>query len=86
VAFKFKQDGTNAFYNANSQIGSGTYSLVSRQPNLFSVKFQVSGVPSVEALLIETQGQFSLQNGPASWPQITYVYKAQGYVRNPFCP
>jgi len=86
VAFKFKQDGTYAFYNANSQIDSGTYSLVSHQPNIFSVKFHVSGAPSVEALLIETQGQFSLQNGPASWPQITYVYKAQGYVRNPFCP
>lgn len=86
VAFKFKQDGTYAFYNANSQTGSGTYSLVSRQPNFFSVKFQVSGVPSVDALLIETQGQFFLQNGPDSWPQIAYVYKAEGYVRNPFCP
>ncbi len=31
-------------------------------------------------------GQFTMQNGPASWQQITYVFKPQGYVRNPFCP
>ncbi len=86
VAFKFKQDGTYTVYNANSQIGSGTYALVTREPNIFSVKFHVSGSQSANGLLIETHGQFFMQNGPPSWPQITYVYKAQGYVRNPFCP
>ena len=86
VAFKFKQDGTYAFYNANNLLGSGTYSLVLRQPNIFSVKFHVAGSQIKDGMLIETQGQFSMQNGPPSWPQITYVYKPQGYVRNPFCP
>jgi hypothetical protein len=86
VAFKFNQDGTYAFYNANSQIGSGTYSLVSRQPNIFTVKFHVAGSQSADGMLIETQRQFYMQNGPASWPQIAYVYKPLGYVRNPFCP
>ena len=86
VAFKFKQDGTYTVYNANNQIGSGTYALVQREPNIFSVKFHVAGSQVADGLLIETHGQFFMQNGPTSWPQITYVYKAQGYVRNPFCP
>jgi hypothetical protein len=86
VAFKFKQDGTYAFYNANNQIGTGTYSLVSRQPNIFTVNFHVAGSQAANGMLIETHGQFFMQNGPLSWPQITYVYKPQGYVRNPFCP
>jgi hypothetical protein len=89
VAFKFQQNGTYTFYNANIVIDTGTYSLVERSPNTFSVKFHVtssSGHQSVDGLLIETHGQFYMKNGPPSWQQITYVYKPQGYVRNSFCP
>lgn len=87
TAFKFKPDGTYTFYNANNAIDSGTYSLVQRQPNIFSVKFHVaSSQQNVDGLLIETHGQFFMKNGPAAWRQITYVYKPQGYVYNSFCP
>ncbi len=87
TAFKFKQDGTFTFYNANSAVDSGTYSLVTREPSIFSTKFHVTGAhQSVDGLLVETHGQFFMSNGPSSWPQITYVYKPQGYVYNPFCP
>ena len=87
TAFKFRQDGTYTFYNANSAIDSGTFSLVQREPAILSVKFHIaSSNQNVDGLLIETHGQFFMQNGPASWRQITYVYKPQGYVRNSFCP
>ena len=87
TAFKFKQNGTFTFYNANSQVDSGTYSLVQREPDIFSTKFHVtSSKQNVDGLLIETHGQFFMKNGPPTWNQITYVYKPQGYVRNPFCP
>jgi hypothetical protein len=86
TAFKFYQNGTYTFYNANSPVDSGTYSLVQRQSAIFSTKFHVSGNQNVDGLLIETHGQFFMNNGPASWPQITYVYKPQGYIYNPFCP
>jgi hypothetical protein len=87
TAFKFMQNGTYKFYNANSQVDSGTFSLVQRQPAIFSTKFHVSSSKqNVDGLLIETHGQFFMKNGPSSWLQITYVYKPQGYVRNPFCP
>ncbi len=87
VAFKFFQNGTYTFYNANSPIDSGTYSLVQREPAIFSTKFHVQSTnQNAEGLLIETHGQFFMKNGPASWPQITYVYKPQGYIYNPFCP
>ena len=89
-AFKFNQNGTYTFYNDNSQIDSGTYSLPSgnpRQPTIFNVKFHVaSPYQNVDGQLIETQGRFFMNNGPASWLWITYVYKPLGYVRNPFCP
>lgn len=86
AAFKFKQDGTYTFYNTNSPVSSGSYSLVEREPAILSTKFHVSGGQSADGLLIETRGQFYMKNGPSSWNQITYVYKPQGYVRNPFCP
>jgi hypothetical protein len=86
-AFKFYQDGTYTLYNANTAIDNGTYSLVQRQPAIFSTKFHVhSSTYNWDGLLIETQGQFSMTNGPSNWPQITYVHKPQGYVSNPFCP
>ncbi len=90
AAFVFRQNGTYTFYNANSALASGTYSLVQREPAIFSTRFHVSSSGSypmnVDGLLVETQGQFFMNNGPSSWQQITYVYKPQGYVRNPFCP
>lgn len=87
AAFKFSPSGSYTFYAGNSAQGSGTYSLVTREPAIFSVKFHVSGLPSgTDALLVETHGMFYLRNGPPSWPQITYVFKPQGYVYNAFCP
>ncbi|HSD85537.1 MAG TPA: hypothetical protein VLG46_16875, partial [Anaerolineae bacterium] len=87
VAFKFRPDGLYTFYNANTAIDNGTYSLVQRQPGIFSVKFHItSSNQNVDGLLLETRGQFYMRNGPPSWPQITYVYKPQGYVYNSFCP
>jgi hypothetical protein len=87
TAFRFKQDGTFTFYNSNTQVDSGTYSLVQREPAIFSTRFHVtSSKQNVDGLLVETRGQFFMNNGPASWQQITYVYKPQGYVRNAFCP
>ena len=87
TAFKFKQDGTFTFYNANTAIDSGTYSLKLREPSIFSTKFHIaSSQQSADGLLIETHGQFFMSNGPASWRQITYVFKPQGYKYNQFCP
>lgn len=86
AAFRFYQNGTWRFYISNVQQGSGPYSLVSRHPDTFSVKFKVAEGADYEGLLLETQGQFYMNNGPASWRQITYGYKPQGYVYNPFCP
>jgi hypothetical protein len=87
VAFKFKPDGSYNFYNANVQIDTGTYSLIAKQPNINSVKFRVTDLGgSVDGLLVETQGAFFMNNGPAAWPQVTYIYKPQGYFPNPFCP
>jgi hypothetical protein len=89
TAFQFNQNGTYDFYNANNKIDHGTYTLVEREPAIFSTKFHVSSslaMQNVDGLLVETQGQFYMKNGPSSWPQITYVYKPQGYVHNPFCP
>ncbi len=87
AAFKFYPNGSYAFFVGNVQQGTGTYSLVQREPSIFSVKFHVSGLPTgTDALLIETNGMFYLKNGPTSWLQITYVYKPQGYVYNAFCP
>lgn len=83
AAFKFKQDGTYNFYVSNALQGSGVYSLVQYEPAIFSTKFQVNGF---QGLLVETQGEFYMSNGPSSWKQITYVFKSQGYVYNPFCP
>jgi hypothetical protein len=90
AAFVFKQNGTYTFYNSNTAIGSGTYSLVLHRPTIFSTKFHVTSTGgyamNLDSLLVETQGRFSMTNGPSSWPQISYVYKPQGYVRNPYCP
>jgi hypothetical protein len=86
AAFKFKQDGTYIFYVGNKTQGTGTYSDYQRLPNIFSLKFSLSGLSGVQAFLIETHGQFDLNNGPDGWKQITYVFKPQGYVYNPFCP
>ena len=89
TAFRFYSNGTYNFYNANSLIDNGTYSLVKREPAIFSTKFHVTsslGKQNVDGLLVETQGEFYLNDGPPSWPQITYVYKPQGYVHNAFCP
>jgi hypothetical protein len=87
TAFKFKQDGTFTFYNANNAVDSGTYSLIQREPGIFSTKFHVnSSKQNVDGLLVETQGQFFMKNGPPSWQTITYVYKPQGYQINTFCP
>jgi hypothetical protein len=86
VAFKFLPNGTYNFYNANVLKGSGSYALVQHQPAIFSTKFSVSGYQSAQGLLIETQGESFMSNGPLSWPQITYQFKPQGYVYNPFCP
>ena len=89
TAFKFKQDDTYTFYNSNNAIDTGTYSLLAREPGIFSTKFHItsgSGKQSVDGLLVETDGLFFMKNGPSSWQQITYVFKPQGYIHNPFCP
>jgi hypothetical protein len=87
TAFKFRQDGTYTFYNSNNAVDSGKYSLVQRQPAIFSTKFHItSNKQNADGLLLETRGQFYMDNGPSNWRQITYVYKPQGYVRNSFCP
>jgi len=87
TAFKFQENGTYTFYNSNTAVDSGTYTLVTREPAIFSIKFHVTGsVQNADGLLVENQGQFSMSNGPASWPQITYVYKPAGYVRNSLGP
>jgi hypothetical protein len=87
AAFKFNQDGTFIFYNANNQADTGAYSLVKRSTNINTFKFHAAGSGwSGDGLLVETQAAFTMNNGPASWPKITYVYRPQGYVRNPACP
>jgi hypothetical protein len=86
AAFKFKQDGTYTFYTSNQAKGTGSYTDYLREPAIFSLKFSLSGLSGVQALLVETHGQFFLNNGPDSWKQITYVFKPQGYVYNAFCP
>jgi hypothetical protein len=89
TAFKFEQNGTYTFYNANKLKDSGTYTLVERQPAIYSTKFHVTsstGKQNVDGLLVEPYGEFYMENGPANWKQITYNYKPQGYKENPFCP
>jgi hypothetical protein len=87
TAFRFYSNGTFDFYNANTKVDNGTYSLVQREPDIFSTKFHInSSHQSFDGLLVETHGEFFMKNGPPSWQQITYVYKPQGYVRNAFCP
>lgn len=83
AAFRFKKDGSYRFYVSNQLQGQGAYQQVSRDPNIFKVQFKAG---DQEGLLVETHGYFYMQNGPASWKQITYTYKPQGYVYNPFCP
>ena len=84
AAFKFYDNSSYDFYVSNHLQNHGTYTLVSRGPSTFSLKFNV-GNPD-DALLLEMYGEFYLNNGPASWKQITYNYKPGGYVNNPFCP
>jgi hypothetical protein len=87
AAFKFMPDGSYSFFDGNKLKGSGNYSdYLPRLPNTFSLKFSLSGLDGVQAFLIETHGQFTLNNGPDGWKQITYVFKPQGYAYNPFCP
>jgi|GEM_PF-1290669 len=83
AAFRFKKDGSYRFYVSNQLQGQGAYQQVSRDPNIFTVQFKAG---DQVGLLVETHGYFYMQNGPASWKQITYTYKPQGYVYNPFCP
>jgi hypothetical protein len=87
TAFKFKQNGTYNYYRSNVLVDTGTYSLVQREPAIFSTKFKVTDTGgSLDGLLIETHSMFYMNTGPSSWPQVTYVYKPQGYVRNNLCP
>jgi hypothetical protein len=78
MKFVFTSGGTWTLYNDGVQIGTGTYSLVSRTPSLYTVDFRVTtGSSSATGTLYEREGYFMLQNGPASWPWIQYNY--QGY-------
>jgi len=87
TAFKFKHNGTYNYYRSNVLVDTGTYSLVQREPAIFSTKFKVTDTGgSLDGLLIETHSMFYMNTGPSSWPQVTYVYKPQGYVRNNLCP
>jgi len=83
AAFRFYTNGQYKFYVSNAQQDQGSYSLVSRAPSTFSLKFSV---PGYEGYLLEQYGEFYMSNGPASWKQITYNYKPQGYVYSSFCP
>jgi hypothetical protein len=86
MAFKFLPNGAYNFYKGNVLQGTGSYALKEREPAIFSTKFSVSGNQTADGLLIETQGEFFMKNGPPSWQQITYQFKPQGYVYNAFCP
>ncbi len=86
AAFRFYRDETWRLYDGNVEVGTGFYSLVLREPDIFAVKFKVTDAPENEGLLMETYGYFTMNNGPNSWKQIEYTYKAGGYVYNPFCP
>lgn len=72
ATFKFTSSGTWTLYVDGNYSSQGTYSLVQRQPQTFSVVFSVG---SFNGTLYETLGYFMMQNGPSDWKIIEYYYK-----------
>lgn len=72
AAFRFYSNGTWKLYVDGGEISNGSYSLVNRNPSLFSVTFSVG---NFEGTFYELYGYFVMRNGPDSWPLIEYYYE-----------
>ena len=72
----FSSSGAWTFYNDNVLQSSGSYSLVSRNPLSHTVVFKVNPDPATQyGHLDEVFGYFYMNNGPASFKTIKYVYQ-----------
>ncbi len=78
AAFNFYADGSFDFYIDGAWNDSGTYSLVERQPGSYAVVFSVTnGSESFNGTYYysgASAGLMFMNNGPAGWEQIEYVY------------
>ncbi|PYP97995.1 MAG: hypothetical protein DMD34_02980 [Gemmatimonadetes bacterium] len=74
AAFRFYSNGTFKLYDDGVQVGSGSYSLVSRSPSTLTVTFSVG---ANQGTLDELGGYFNMRNGPPDWPWIQYTYRGQ---------
>jgi hypothetical protein len=62
ATFTFSANGTYVFSVDNRQLGSNSYTLVSRNPPAQTVTFSVGG--TLHGVFSETQGVFFMPNGP----------------------
>ncbi len=80
AAFQFYADGSFDFYIDGAWNDSGTYSLVQRYPSSYAVEFNVTNASGTESLngtyyySGAQAGTMYLNNGPAGWEQIEYIY------------
>ena len=71
-AYRFFANGQWSRWVDNNPAGSGTYTLVSRDPSSFTVTFSTG---QNTGTYYELMGYFFMQDGPASWPLIDYYYQ-----------
>jgi hypothetical protein len=75
AGFCYYSDSTFIFYIDGGQNDTGTYSLLSRQPGIFTVNFRVTNTAGTEyfdGAFKEINGNFMMQNGPPGWELIDY--------------
>jgi hypothetical protein len=78
AGFNFYSDGSFVFFDDYNQISSGSYTLVQRNPSSYSVVFNVSaGSTQYNGTFYYSgalAGTMYMNNGPAGWEQIEYIY------------
>jgi hypothetical protein len=76
ASFCFYSDGSFMFYIDGARADQGTYGGVTRSSGI--VTFYVTnsdGSERFEGLYLETEGKFSMENGPADWRVLEYIHK-----------
>ena len=80
AAFNFYTNGSFDFYIDGNWNDSGSYSLVQRMPGSYAVEFNVvnsAGTESFNGTFYYSgaaAGTMYMNNGPAGWEQIDYIY------------